>query len=208
MTSPPILTIDLLRHGHTDAKAGCLYGATDVPLSEAGKEQLMHAFTAIHQEPISHVVSSPLQRCAWLAKIASKTSLTPITATFELGFKEMDFGDWEGCDIQTLIEQKNGFQHDASKLFPPNGESFAVFASRVRQTWENYIHQHIQQGGHHLLVTHGGVMRVLIGAALHIPEQHLGSLFIPHASWSRISFVQGEKPMLWFMNRCASENNV
>lgn len=201
--SAPVLTIDLLRHGQTDADPSSLYGSTDVPLSELGKKQLQAAFMAINNQPVTQIISSPLQRCKWLALWANEHTPNSIPATFDHGFREMDFGDWEAQNIETLFAQEKTFQRDISKLNPPNGESFDVFSPRVRMAWNNYIQQHQQTGGHHLMVTHGGVIRVLLGMVLHIPDQHLNNLFIPHAAWSRISLVDGEPPILWFMNHHA-----
>ncbi len=179
---------------------GKLYGATDVPLSDIGKEQLLQAVKTIHQEPITQVVSSPLQRCAWLAEKLKDE----VPVTYNRGFAEMDFGDWEGQDIKTLLHEQPNFQADVSQLEAPNGETFTDFHGRVKQTWDNYIAEHIEQGGHHLLIAHGGVIRVLLGLALHVPTQHLSSLFVPHAAWSRITIVQDRPPMLWFMNHQAN----
>jgi len=199
--SSPILTIDILRHGETEAEAGKLYGATDVPLSELGKSQALKAARMIHREPIAKVISSPLKRCAWLGeKLATRQH---IHTCYHIGFSEMNFGDWEGEDIQTLIRQEPNFRQDISQLKPPGGETFADFEHRVLTAWHDYIAQHMDEGGHHLLLTHGGVIRLLIGQVLHMPKQHLSKLYIPHAAWSRITFTQGESPMLWFMNHHA-----
>ena len=199
--SPPILTVDILRHGETEAEAGKLYGATDIPLSDLGKSQALKAAKIIHKEPIANVISSPLKRCAWLSE--KLNTRQHISTSYHIGFSEMNFGDWEGKDIQTLIQQEPNFRQDISQLKPPNGETFTDFEQRVSTTWHDYISQHLEQGGHHLLVTHGGVIRLLLGQVLHIPKQYLSSLYIPHAAWSRITFVQGESPMLWFMNHHA-----
>ncbi|MDX8388143.1 MAG: histidine phosphatase family protein [Ghiorsea sp.] len=197
--TPPILTIDLLRHGETDTDSNRVYGATDVPLSSKGKVQLLAASNIICEEPLTHLTSSPKQRCSWLPKNLS----IPITATFEIGFSEMDFGDWEGQEISGLLAQKNSFQPNLNQLNPPNGESFENFSERVLTTWDKYTKNHITQGGHHLMISHGGVMRVILGKILHIPDEQLSRLYIPHASWSRITLVEGEEPMLWFMNQHA-----
>jgi len=194
--SSPILTIDILRHGETTMDAGKLYGATDVPLSDIGKEQLLAAVKTIHQEPISAVVSSPLQRCAWLAEQLKEE----VHVSYERGFAEMDFGDWEGQDIKTLLKQEPNFRLDVSQLSAPNGESFVDFHTRVTTAWQQYIDTHLEQGGHHLLIAHGGVIRVLLGDALQVPMANLANLYVPHAAWSRISFVAKQPPMLWFMN--------
>jgi broad specificity phosphatase PhoE len=194
--SSPILTIDILRHGETTMDAGKLYGATDVPLSDLGKEQLLTAVKTIHQEPIAAVISSPLQRCAWLAEQLKDE----VDVAYERGFAEMDFGDWEGQDIKTLLKQEPNFRLDVSQLAAPNGESFVDFHARVTAAWQQYIDAHLEQGGHHLLIAHGGVIRVLLGHALQVPMANLANLYVPHAAWSRISFTAKQPPMLWFMN--------
>ncbi|MDQ6984617.1 MAG: histidine phosphatase family protein [Ghiorsea sp.] len=197
--SQNVLTIDILRHGETGTNAGKLYGATDVPLSSLGKEQLLQAVKSIKKEPISHIISSPLQRCAWLAEQLKAKS--PVS--YNANFAEMNFGDWEGQSIQNLLQQQPNFRQDVSQLDAPNGETFPNFHQRVEQAWQAYIEQHTERGGHHLLITHGGVIRVLLGLVLHIPQSKLANLYVPHATWSRITFVQGEPPMLWFMNHHA-----
>ncbi len=197
--SPAVLTIDMLRHGETTNNGDRLYGATDIPLSNNGKEQLKSATKNISSEPLSHVISSPKQRCAWLAHELPDH----ISTNFEPGFAEMDFGDWEGQAVSDLLANEPGFQPNLNQLNPPNGESFTTFSQRVLSTWQAYVNKHLTAGGHHLLITHGGVMRVLLGGILHIPENQLSRLYIPHATWSRVTLVQGEPPVLWFMNRHA-----
>ena len=196
---PIVLTIDILRHGQTDDDTGCLFGASDIALSEDGKAQLLAAASEITNETLTHVVSSPLQRCSWLAKQLQER----VTATFEPAFSEMNFGDWEGQKIEHLLQQGHNFHDNISHLSPPNGETYAVFSHRIQKTWHTYVQQHLKQGGHHLLITHGGVIRVILGMILHIPTEQLGTLYIPHATWSRITLVEGERPILWFMNRHA-----
>ena len=196
MPDSPVLTIDILRHGETTMDAGKLYGVTDVPLSELGKKQLLAAVQCIFQEPVSAIVSSPLQRCSWLAEqFKGKLSVS-----YERGFAEMNFGDWEGGDIKTLLKQEPNFRLDVSQLNPPNGEIFIDFHARVISAWQQYIDSHLEQGGHHLMIAHGGVIRVLLGHALQMPMSYLGNLYVPHAAWSRISFTSNQPPMLWFMN--------
>ena len=121
----------------------------------------------------------------------------------EQDFSEMNFGDWEGQNTSDLIASGVDFRHDIRQLNPSNGESFHQFATRVQTAWQRYVAQYSQHEEHHLLLTHGGVMRVLLGLVLHIPPQHLGKLHIPHAAWSRVSFIAGEPPVLGVMNRHA-----
>ncbi|MDQ6988773.1 MAG: histidine phosphatase family protein [Mariprofundaceae bacterium] len=194
-----MLTIDLLRHGATQASPQHLYGATDVPLSQEGEQQLKQAWASVSQDGISNICTSPLQRCTWLPQHVQHQAKVVV----EDAFSEMNFGAWEGQSIVDLRLKGVDLRGAMQPLLPPDGESWAVFSARVLQAWQDYVQQHLQQGGHHLLLSHGGVMRVILAAVLHIPDAHVGKLYIPHATWSRVTCVEGEPPVLWFMNRHA-----
>jgi len=55
---------------------------------------------------------------------------------------------------------------------PPNAESLVDFSVRVLTAWQALIYQH--QGKKVLLMTHGGVIRVIL---CHLHDQPLESLF-------------------------------
>ena len=92
----------LLRHGETEGQSSIrLYGATDIGLSELGKNQMRRAATVLKQETFKTIVTSPLRRSRDSASIVfdNHDSGTVIIEDF----REINFGDWEGLTKQEII---------------------------------------------------------------------------------------------------------
>jgi len=70
----PVTTVHLLRHGEVYNPQGILYGRLpDYRLSERGLEMARTVAEYLHDVPLSHLVSSPLQR--------ARETMSPIAAT-------------------------------------------------------------------------------------------------------------------------------
>ena len=184
MQQETLTTIDLLRHGKP--LGGNLYrGSTDDALSDQGWMQ-MHSALGGHN-PWSSVISSPLKRCA---DFAQKWSLTNNTA-FEIisDFKEIHFGDWEGKGFEEIIEINHDLflqhMHDPLHNPPPNGESLADFANRVINAWN--LLQESLIGKHVLIITHGGVIRIILHHIMQTPLNAVMRIAVPYANLTRIS---------------------
>lgn len=106
-----MLHIELIRHVNVAGKAA-LYGKSDVQPQLAKNELLMTALlnqlastekktaTALCHQHYDLVISSPLQRCALIAKqFADKTQTNIIINT---GFQEMNFGVYDGVPFDEL----------------------------------------------------------------------------------------------------------
>ena len=79
------------------------------------------------------------------------------------------------------------FRKDLSKLAPPEGEDYLSFKDRILGAWDAIAAK--PDGSHVLLVTHGGVMRVVLPTVLGMPLNRSFPLHIPFACLSRISLV-------------------
>lgn len=174
--------IDLLRHGETIDES-CFRGHTDDPLSETGWQQML---SALDQYKSETVITSPLIRCA---KFATQwTDQKNITAKEMSEFKEINFGDWDGLTAEqikvTNEKELKDFWSNPAKNTPPNGESLVDFQQRVMTGLQNLITNHKDQNI--LLITHGGVIRIIIAHVLSMPLNKLLSLELPLASMSRI----------------------
>lgn len=184
MFQESLTTIDLLRHGKP--LGGNLYrGSTDDALSKEGWMQ-MHSALGGHK-PWSTIISSPLKRCADFAQKWSSTNNTE----FELipDFKEIHFGDWEGKGYEEIIETNHDLFlqhiHDPLHNSPPNGESLNDFSIRVKNAWDALQDRII--GKHALVITHGGVIRIILH---HIMQTELNAVMriaVPYACLTRIS---------------------
>jgi len=187
-----------MRHG--EPLGGARYrGRTDDPLSPAGWQQ-MEAVNGPNP-PWSHIISSPLQRCAAFATQLSQTH--SLSLHMEPHFTEIDFGDWEGMTSQQIMAQDaqrlSAYWQNPATTTPPNGETLVAFESRVISAWQHLLAQH--HHGHLLIVTHGGVMRIILRHVLEMPQHALFSVDVPYACLSRLrSIPHNRQPRLLFHN--------
>ncbi|MDD5384709.1 MAG: histidine phosphatase family protein [Gallionella sp.] len=173
--------IDLLRHGET--RAGSVYlGRTDAPLSEHGFRQMAEA---LPDAPRYHtVLSSPLTRCAVFAQDYAQRHGLPLH--FDARFQEMDFGAWDGCSAAEIAAADAGagalenFWRDPVVFTPPQAEPLLSFQARVLAAWQELPARYPDQRV--LLVTHGGVMRIILCHLQQRPLAELLSLTVPHAA--------------------------
>lgn len=122
----------LLRHGETVGQSSIrFHGKTDVALSREGIAQAHAARLALYQEVFDRVVASPLQR-AW-ASAMIVTAGGPVE--LESGFREVDFGRWEGLTAEEIRARDPGpyaqWQAKESGFEFPGGEIRAHFKARV-----------------------------------------------------------------------------
>ena len=190
--------IDLLRHG--DVEGGRKYrGQLDDPLSKLGWEQLRA--TTKNKQNWQHIITSPLKRCAGFAEELAQTHSLPLQT--ESKFKEISFGLWEGKTAEQLldIEPDNieKYWNDPINTTPPQGENLLDFEKRVIDGWKNILSDF--QGKHILLISHAGVMRMILCHILGMPLTELFKLDIGLAKVSRIQIehADGESwPQLLF----------
>ena len=174
----------LLRHGATEGPEG-FRGRLDPPLSAQGWTQLREAVAA--QPAFTLILSSPQQRCArfaeWLAaEQGAELALEP-------DLRELDFGDWEGRSAADLMQDQAEalglFWADPYAYTPPGGEPVARFAERVQAAvarWRPRL-----QGQRSLIVTHGGVIRLLLARQRGLAPKDLLQVEAPYATLQPLS---------------------
>ena len=143
----------LIRHGKTEANLRHRYcGATDLPLSEAGREELK----GLHYE-ISNVrflTSGMLRTEQTLAALFGDVPHEKRPA-----FREVDFGIFE---MHTYEELKNDPAYldwitgDNMANVPPKGESGNQMLARILATLPELMREDT------VLVTHGGVIAAIM----------------------------------------------
>lgn len=178
------LRLDLLRHGETELGGG-LRGSLDDALTEQGWQQMRAA--VIEQGPWDRLVSSPLQRCARFAEeLAAKLGL-PVE--FDKDLQELHFGAWEGQSAAALMETDAEalglFWADPYSFTPPQGEPVAAFSARVLAAVARL--QAAYAGERLLLISHGGVMRLLLAQARGLPREQLLNVEVGHGALFSLS---------------------
>lgn len=171
------LRLDLLRHGETELGGG-LRGSLDDALTANGWAQMRTAVVA--QGPWDRLVSSPLQRCARFAEELGAQLKLPVS--LEKDLQELHFGAWEGHSAADLMEtDAEGlglFWADPYRFTPPEGEPVSAFSDRVLGAVAR-LHQ-AYAGERVLLISHGGVMRLLLARARGLPREQLLNVEVGH----------------------------
>lgn len=171
--------VGLLRHG--EVTGGAVYrGRTDDPLSLIGWAQMRAATEGLCSWDL--IVSSPLQRCAAFAGEFAQTHGAPLVEEERL--VEIDFGEWEGRSAAQLMWESPAaladFWRDPLNHPPPGGESLGQFQERVVAAWEALCRNHA--GKRLLLVTHGGVIRMLLSHLQARPLDRMMEIEVEHAA--------------------------
>ncbi|MFZ3284984.1 alpha-ribazole phosphatase family protein [Pseudomonas sp.] len=173
------LHLDLLRHGETELGGG-LRGSLDDALTENGWTQMRAA--VVEGGPWDRIVSSPLQRCARFAAELGEQLKLPVQ--LEKDLQELHFGAWEGQSAAALMETDAEalglFWADPYSFTPPQGEPVSEFSSRVLAAVAR-LHS-TYAGERVLLISHGGVMRLLLAQARGLPREQLLNVEVAHGA--------------------------
>ncbi|QHC94767.1 alpha-ribazole phosphatase family protein [Pseudomonas sp. M20] len=173
------LQLDLLRHGETELGGG-LRGSLDDALTEKGWTQMRAA--VVEGGPWDRIVSSPLQRCArFAAELGEQLNLS---VHLDKDLQELHFGAWEGQSAAALMETDAEalglFWADPYSFTPPQGEPVSEFSTRVL---EAVARLHSAYAGERvLLISHGGVMRLLLAQARGLPREQLLNVEVAHGA--------------------------
>lgn len=192
------LELDMLRHGKTCGGGG-FRGRLDDELSERGWSQLRDATAAAG--PWHRIISSPLRRCAAFASQLAQQRDLPFELEPQL--RELDFGAWEGLTAADLMvshsEELARFWNDPYAFTPPQGEPVVDFEARVLSALERLTDQYA--GERVLLVTHAGVMRLLLAEARGLPRAKLLQVEVGHAALCGLT-TGFHDVTLWLEERC------
>ena len=158
------MRITLVRHGETTGESSIrYYGATDVPLSPLGEEQMRRVGAALAHERFDAVLSSRLQRARRGAAL-----LTPCASRPVAEFDEVHFGRWEGWTHDEIAardpDNYRRWQSDPESFVYPDGECRQSFYRRVADGLGELLAA--PPGDNLLLVVHRGVIAVILAELL------------------------------------------
>ena len=146
------MAVTLMRHLRPAVAEGICYGITDLDLAQG------HDTASLTKLPaITTIASSPLRRCRILAQsIAARRGLT---VRVDARLIEMDFGAWEGLPWNNIPRAElDAWAADFWDARPHGGESVAQLHTRTQAALGKYR----ATPGHHLLVTHAGVIKAAL----------------------------------------------
>ncbi|MGH1418414.1 MAG: histidine phosphatase family protein [Hyphomicrobiaceae bacterium] len=179
---PDGLTLYCIRHGETDWNKERRYqGQRDIPLNETGHKQAIKnggKLAGLGLDLTSlDFVASPLGRAReTMEHIRAELGLPPKDYTTDARLKEVHYGVWEGQllselasrDPDSLLERRA----DPFNWRPQEGESYADLLTRA-VSWLDTVSRDT------VVVTHGGISRVLRCHALNLDPKTLLDLEVP-----------------------------
>jgi alpha-ribazole phosphatase len=181
-------TVWLIRHAATESMDGRCYGWHDVPLSQTGVDQAENLAQQLARSQLDAMYASPLRRALETARILAK----PHDASVETiqGLAEIHFGDFEGLSYDEIQKRfpeiYQQWMHQPTAVRFPNGEDFQRFQRRALATLHSIVARHA--GKSIAVVTHAGVVRILLADALGIPDSHIFRLAQDYAAVNRIDY--------------------
>ncbi|GAB3211934.1 bifunctional RNase H/acid phosphatase [Marinactinospora thermotolerans] len=199
----------LLRHGQTPLSVDRRFaGVGDVELTAEGHEQARAAARRLAGRGIDVVVTSPLRRSRDTAAHVVEETAVPVEV--EDGFREVDFGEWEGL---TFAEARERFPEEVTRwladpeIAPPGGESFAAAARRVAAARDRLLARHA--GRTVLVVSHVTPIKVLLQQAMLAPPQALYRMHLDVACLSEVHcFADGPMVVRSFNDTAHLERGV
>ncbi|MCS6790753.1 MAG: histidine phosphatase family protein [Bacteroidia bacterium] len=157
-----------LRHAATEDRTHLLGQSRNPSLSEEGRKQAQRWQAVLSSIPFQVVVSSPAARAQETAEIIRAPSVPLLTLP---EFHEINWGSWEGyarSEAEPLLaEQRRRWTAGDSGWKPPHGESLQEIIDRITTGLAQIITSY--QTGSLLIVSHGGLLRVILCYLLGYP---------------------------------------
>ncbi len=193
-------TLYFVRHGETDWNAQKrIQGHQDIPLNEVGRRQASEAGTCLgwlnREIATFDFIASPLMRARETMKILrGALGLVPDSYRQDDRLQELSFGRWEGLtwDQIRVIDEPGYLRREADPMnfVMPGGESYAILLERVRGFLATLKRDSV-------LVSHGGVCRVLLVLLAGVAPEAVPTLNIPQ---DRVLVLRGGR-FAWLQAR-------
>src|SRR6202022_1141656 len=162
-----VTRVFMVRHGATVLSAEDRFaGATDVVLSDEGREQTRRLADRLSHEKITAVYASPLGRTVETAQIlAAPHGLEVQTRD---GFREINHGRWEQMTRREVEkrfpEEAAEWEKDPYTFAPLGGESGLAVTARALPALIELVREY--PGKNILIVSHKATIRLLLSSLL------------------------------------------
>ena len=182
-------TIELLRHG--ELEGGDIFrGSTDDALTDNGWQQMVSALGDKSEWDI--IITSSLSSCREFAEVIAQDEEIDLEVNKQL--TEIDFGDWEDQTLDDIMKEDSGLLNSwwqsPTQVTPPNGEDFHDFRSRVLKAFKEILREY--KGKNILIITHSGVIRIILMSILGMQDESLFRLNVDYASFSKVRIDHNE----------------
>jgi probable phosphoglycerate mutase len=181
-----VTTFYIARHAaHDWLGRGFAGRQPEVSLNAQGGAQAEALVQRLQGIALDAIYCSPQPRTQQTAQPLAQARGLPIR--IEAAFDEVDLGDWQGRTFDEVRDQeawKHWLAHRGSAQ-PPGGEPFAEVARRAGAGLRRLVDAHPQQQV--LVVSHGDVIKAMVGNVLGLSLDNLESFDIAPCSLSMIA---------------------
>ena len=176
-------------------------GATDVPLSDEGREQARRLAERLRHEKIAAVYASPLSRTLETAKILAVPHKLDVQARD--GFREISHGRWEQmtrCEVEEKFPDEFGeWEKDPYTFAPVGGESGLAVTARALPVLVELVRKHASETI--LVVSHKATIRLLLSSLLGFdPRRYRDNLDQGPAALNIVDFKDATRARLTLFN--------
>jgi len=197
-----VTRVFMVRHGATVLSAEDRFaGATDVALSDEGREQTRRLAERLGHEKISAVYASPLGRTVETASILA----TPLKLDVQTrdGFREINHGRWEQMTRREVEEkfpeEAAEWEKDPYTFAPAGGESGLAVTARALPALIDIVRRH--PGENVLVVSHKATIRLLLSSLLGFdPRRYRDNLDQSPAALNIVDFKDAAHARLTLFN--------
>ena len=194
--------IFLVRHGATILTAEDRFaGATDVPLSDEGREQVRRLAERLKDDGITAIYTSPLGRTVETASILAEPRLLDLQTRD--GLREISHGRWEQMtrrEVETQYpEEAAAWDEDPYTFAPVGGESGLAVTARALPVLMEIVRQH--PAANVLVVSHKATIRLLLSSLLGFdPRRYRDNLDQSPAALNIVDFRDPVRARLTLFN--------
>ena len=184
-----LLTVHLVRHGQSEYNArGRVQGHTNSPLTPQGRAQARAAGEALKGRKVDAIYTSDLLRALQTAEeMGEVMGMEPKPVE---GLREVSLGQWEGKEIEEIKASDPRtlelWYSSPMEARIPGAEPLNAFRERVLSTFRELVESH--PSGEIVVVSHGGVLSVIIADVLQMSLNSLWRFRLDNASISRLLF--------------------
>jgi broad specificity phosphatase PhoE len=199
---PAVTRVFMVRHGETVLSAEDRFaGATDVELSDEGREQTRRLAERLSHEKIVAVYASPLGGTVETARILSAPH--NLEVQMRDGLREINHGRWEGMTRREVEEkfpeEAAEWEKDPYTFAPLGGESGLAVTARALPVLIELVRKH--PGEDFLVVSHKATIRLLLSSLLGFdPRRYRDNLDQKPAALNIVDFRDATRARLTLFN--------
>src|SRR5881227_3135895 len=192
----------MVRHGATVVSVEDRFaGATDVDLSDEGREQTRRLAKRLDREKIAAVYASPLGRTVETAQILAAPHKLEVQTRD--GLREISHGRWEQLTRREVEErfpeEAAEWEKDPYTFAPMDGESGLAVTARALPVLIELVRGH--PGQNILVVSHKATIRLLLSSLLGFdPRRYRDTLDQKPAALNIVDFRDTTRPRLTLFN--------